>query len=109
MREVRPLVEEFTLADGRSIYLLADGRLVNLSCAEGHPASVMDMCFANQALSAEYMVKNAASTRARRLPRAARRSTRGSRHSSSRRWASSIDTLTAEQEEYLSEWREGTV
>ena len=51
MREVRPLVEEFTLADGRTIYLLADGRLVNLSCAEGHPASVMDMSFANQALA----------------------------------------------------------
>jgi adenosylhomocysteinase len=58
-REVRPLVEEFTLADGRVIHLLADGRLVNLSAAEGHPASVMDMSFANQALSAEYMVKNA--------------------------------------------------
>ena len=59
-REVRPLVEEFTMADGRTIYLLADGRLVNLSCAEGHPASVMDMSFANQALCAEYMKNNAA-------------------------------------------------
>ena len=57
VREVRPLVEEFVLVDGRRIFLLADGRLVNLSCAEGHPASVMDMSFANQALAAEYMVK----------------------------------------------------
>ena len=57
-REVRPLVDEFTMADGRRIYLLAEGRLVNLSCAEGHPANVMDMSFANQALAAEYMVAN---------------------------------------------------
>ena len=54
---VRPLVEEFRLPDGRRIYLLAEGRLVNLAAAEGHPASVMDMSFANQALSAEYLVK----------------------------------------------------
>ena len=59
-RQVREFVEEFTLADGRSVYLLAEGRLINLAAAEGHPASVMDMSFANQALAAEYMVKNAA-------------------------------------------------
>ena len=59
-REAREFVEEFTLADGRRIYLLAEGRLVNLSAAEGHPALVMDMSFANQALSAEYAVQNAA-------------------------------------------------
>ena len=59
-REAREFVEEFTLADGRRIYLLAEGRLVNLSAAEGHPAHVMDMSFANQALSAEYVVQNAA-------------------------------------------------
>lgn len=53
--EIKPLVEEYTLADGRTIILLAQGRLVNLSCAEGHPASVMDMSFANQALAAEYL------------------------------------------------------
>lgn len=58
-RPLRPLVEEYTFEDGRTIVLLAEGRLVNLSCAEGHPASVMDMSFANQALSAEYMVKHA--------------------------------------------------
>src|SRR5262249_54518240 len=55
----REFVEQFTLSDGRRIYLLADGRLVNLSAAEGHPAQVMDMSFANQALSAEYIVANA--------------------------------------------------
>ena len=58
-REVRNFVEEFLMKDGRRIYLLADGRLVNLSAAEGHPASVMDMSFANQALSAELMLKEA--------------------------------------------------
>ena len=57
-RELRPFVEEYTLKDGRLIYLLADGRLVNLSAAEGHPSAVMDMSFANQALSAEYLYKN---------------------------------------------------
>ena len=56
----REIVEEFTFADGRKLYLLAEGRLVNLAAAEGHPAQVMDMSFANQALSAEYIVQNAA-------------------------------------------------
>ena len=59
IKEVKPLVQEFTLPDGRRIYVLAEGRLVNLACAEGHPASVMDMSFANQALAAEYLLKNA--------------------------------------------------
>jgi len=107
-REVRPLVEEFVLADGRKIYLLADGRLVNLSCAEGHPASVMDMSFANQALAAEYMVRNAASLTPGVYPvpaeidesiAALKLATMGVR----------IDTLTPEQEKYLASWQEGTV
>lgn len=107
-REVRPLVEEFVLADGRTIYLLADGRLVNLACAEGHPASVMDMSFANQALSAEYMVKNHASLTAGVYPVPAeidadiaklKLATMGVR----------IDVLTPEQEKYLASWQEGTV
>ena len=58
-RHAREFVEEFTLADGRRLYLVADGRLVNLAAAEGHPALVMDMSFANQALAAEYAVQNA--------------------------------------------------
>lgn len=57
--EIKPLVDEYTLADGRSIIVLAQGRLVNLACAEGHPASVMDMSFANQALAAEYLYQHA--------------------------------------------------
>src|SRR4029077_5293394 len=56
-REVRPLVDEYLLKDGRRVYLLGEGRLVNLATAEGHPAAVMDMSFANQALSAEYLMK----------------------------------------------------
>ena len=60
-REARDFVEEFTLADGRRLYLLAEGRLVNISAAEGHPAIVMDMSFANQALATEYAVQHAAS------------------------------------------------
>src|SRR5437879_283911 len=58
-REARPLVDEYELKDGRKIYLLGEGRLVNLAMAEGHPAAVMDMSFANQALSAEYLVGHA--------------------------------------------------
>ncbi len=58
-REVKPLVQEYELPDGRRIYVLAEGRLVNLACAEGHPASVMDMSFANQALAAEYLFEHA--------------------------------------------------
>ena len=57
-REVRPYVEEYTMKDGRKIYLLGEGRLINLAAAEGHPSAVMDMSFANQALSAEYLAKN---------------------------------------------------
>ena len=108
VREVRPLVEEFVLADGRRVFLLADGRLVNLACAEGHPASVMDMSFANQALSAEYIVKNAASLTPGVHPvptaideniAALKLATLGVK----------IDTLTPEQEKYLASWQEGTV
>ena len=108
VREVRPLVEEFTLADGRKIYVLADGRLVNLSCAEGHPASVMDMSFANQALSAEYMVKNASDLKAgvHPVPRAI---DEGISALKLKTLGVEIDTLTAQQEAYLNEWREGTV
>ena len=83
-REARAFVEEFTLADGRRIYLLAEGRLVNLAAAEGHPGAVMDMSFANQALAAEYAVANAAELE-RGSTGAGARSTPRSRASSSRR------------------------
>ncbi len=107
-REVRPLVEEFVLADGRKIFLLADGRLVNLSCAEGHPASVMDMSFANQALCAEFMVQNCAEMEAGvyEVP------TEIDEEIAALKLASmgiEIDVLTEEQEKYLSSWQEGTV
>jgi len=107
-REVRPLVEEFTLADGRHIYLLADGRLVNLSCAEGHPASVMDMSFANQALSAEYMVKNYASMEPGVYPVPADIDANIAKLKLESMGVH-IDTLTPEQEKYLASWNEGTV
>jgi adenosylhomocysteinase len=107
-REVRPLVEEFTMADGRAIYLLADGRLVNLACAEGHPANVMDMSFANQALSAEYMMKNAASLEPGVYPVPAEIDA-GIAKLKLETMGVKIDTLTAEQEKYLASWQEGTV
>jgi adenosylhomocysteinase len=107
-REVRPLVEEFTMADGRTICLLADGRLVNLSCAEGHPASVMDMSFANQALCAEYMKNNAASLE----PGVYGVPTDIDKSISKLKLETlgvTIDVLTPEQEKYLTSWQEGTV
>jgi len=107
-REVRPLVEEFVFADGRVVHLLADGRLVNLSCAEGHPASVMDMSFANQALSAEYMVKNHESLTAGVYPVPADIDAEIARLKLATLGVK-IDTLTAEQAKYLATWNEGTV
>ncbi|MRS12221.1 MAG: adenosylhomocysteinase [Actinobacteria bacterium] len=107
-REVRPLVEEFVLADGRTIYLLADGRLVNLACAEGHPASVMDMSFANQALCAEFMVANCADME----PGVYEVPTEIDEEIAALKLASmgiEIDELTEEQVHYLSSWQEGTV
>jgi adenosylhomocysteinase len=108
VREVRPLVEEFTLTDGRKVYLLADGRLVNLACAEGHPANVMDMSFANQALSAEYMVKNAASLEPGVYPVPAEID-EGIAALKLATMGIEIDVLTPEQEKYLASWNEGTV
>jgi adenosylhomocysteinase len=108
IRETRPLVEEFTMPDGRLIYLLADGRLVNLACAEGHPASVMDMSFANQALSAEYMMKNHASMEPGVYP-VPRDIDEGIAALKLETMGVTIDTLTPEQQKYLASWQEGTV
>ena len=106
-REVRPFVREYRLADGRVVFLLADGRLVNLSAAEGHPAAVMDMSFANQALSVEYLV-----THARSLERKVYAVPAPIDQEIARLKLASmgigIDTLTPEQEEYLRSWQEGT-
>ena len=106
-REVRPFVEEFVTADGRRIHLLGEGRLINLAAAEGHPSAVMDMSFANQALSCEYLVKNHSNLASgvHIVPREIdaevgrlKLETMGIR----------IDTLSAEQTAYNESWEEGT-
>ena len=106
-REVRPFVEEYQTADGRRLYLLGEGRLINLAAAEGHPSAVMDMSFANQALCAEYLVKqhrqlgNGVHVVPREIDAEVGRlklETMGIH----------IDTLTAEQTAYNESWEEGT-
>jgi len=106
-RHVRPFVEEFKLGDGRKLFILGEGRLINLAAAEGHPASVMDMSFANQALSCEYIVNNHKSLETQVYPvphdidaEVARLKLRA--------MGVSIDTLTPEQEKYLTSWESGT-
>ncbi len=107
VREVRPLVEEFVMPDGKTIYLLADGRLVNLACAEGHPANVMDMSFANQALCAEYMVANAAELAPGVYP-VPEDIDAGIAKLKLESMGVEIDELTEEQQAYLCSWQEGT-
>jgi adenosylhomocysteinase len=106
-RIVRPEVEEFSMEGDRKIYVLSDGRLVNLAAAEGHPASVMDMSFANQALSCEWLAQNAAELEKKvysvpddidREVARLKLETMGVR----------IDELTADQRAYLEGWEEGT-
>ena len=106
-RIVRPFVDEYVLKDGRRIFLLGEGRLINLASAEGHPASVMDMSFANQALSAEYMLKNAKTLENTvysvplDIDREIARLKLAAMHVD-------IDILTPEQVAYLNSWEEGT-
>jgi adenosylhomocysteinase len=107
-REVKPYVDEYTMKNGgRRVYLLGEGRLINLASAEGHPASVMDMSFANQALSAEYIAKNG-----KRLEKKVHRVPMDIDKEIARLKLESmgigIDTLTREQEKYLASWQEGT-
>jgi adenosylhomocysteinase len=107
VREVREHVTEYALADGRRLYLLAEGRLVNLAAAEGHPAAVMDMSFADQALSVEWVARNAG----RLPPRVHEVPEEIDREVARLKLATlgvEIDALTPEQERYLSSWREGT-
>jgi adenosylhomocysteinase len=106
-REARQFVEEFTLADGRRVYLIADGRLVNLSAAEGHPAQVMDMSFANQALSAEYAVQHAGELE-RKVYAVPREIDNEIARLKLATMGVSIDELTEEQARYLASWEEGT-
>jgi adenosylhomocysteinase len=106
-RTIRNFVEEYSLKDGRSLYLLGEGRLINLVAAEGHPASVMDMSFANQALCAEYMVKNKGKLEIKVHPVPEQIDKEVARLKL-RAMGMAIDTLTAEQRKYLSSWEEGT-
>jgi adenosylhomocysteinase len=107
VRETRPFVEEFLLEDGRRVYLLADGRLVNLAAAEGHPAAVMDMSFANQALSAEYAVKHAGELE-RKVYVVPEEIDREIARLKLETLGVEIDRLTEEQAKYLASWDEGT-
>jgi adenosylhomocysteinase len=106
-RQTREFVEEYSFRDGRRLNVLAEGRLINLSAAEGHPASVMDMSFANQALSAEYMVKNHSRLENRVYPVPEDLDKQVARMKLESMGVK-IDRLTPEQEHYLSSWSEGT-
>src|SRR6202162_3368126 len=107
VRTIRPSLEEYRLRDGRKLFVLGEGGLVNLAAAEGHPAAVMDMSFANQALSAEYLVSHARELQAKVYPvpdhldrEIARLKLESMGHK--------LDKLTPEQEHYLASWQEGT-
>ncbi|MBA7474448.1 Adenosylhomocysteinase [subsurface metagenome] len=106
-RKIRNFVEEYTLADGRCLYLLGEGRLINLAAAEGHPASVMDMSFANQALCLEYLAKNRGRLEARVHPVPEDIDRQVARLKLTAMGVV-IDSLTEEQKKYLASWEEGT-
>src|SRR5579863_5121114 len=106
-RTTRTSVEEYSLRDGRKINLLGEGRLINLAAAEGHPPSVMDMSFADQALSVDYMVKNH-STLEKRVYRVPEELDKRVARLKLESMGIKIDRLTPEQEEYLAGWSEGT-
>ncbi len=107
VRRVREFVDQFILPDGRRLNLLGEGRLVNLAAAEGHPASVMDMSFANQALSAEWIARHASELEPRVYP-VPEEIDRQVARLKLQAMNVAIDTLTPEQEKYLSSWEEGT-
>ena len=106
-RRIRTFVDEYTMKDNRSIFLLGEGRLINLAAAEGHPSSVMDMSFANQALCLEYLVKNIGKLQQKvyTVPEEIDLEVARLKLAS---MGVKIDTLTAEQEKYLNSWEEGT-
>jgi adenosylhomocysteinase len=106
-RPTRPFVDEYVMRDGRKLYLLGEGRLINLASAEGHPAAVMDMSFANQALSAEYLTQHARELEKKVYPvpeEIDRQIARLKLDS----MGIQVDKLTPEQEQYLASWSEGT-
>ena len=98
---------QYELRDGRNLYLLSEGRLINLSAADGHPSSVMDMSFANQALSVEYLVSNASGLSPGVYPVPSELDTEVGRLKLSAMGVE-IDTLTPEQSHYLASWETGT-
>ena len=104
IKRIRPYLEEYKLNNGKSVYVLAEGRLVNLGAAEGHPASVMDMSFANQALGMEFIVKNKGKLENKlyTLPESVDKSIAELKLKT---MGIEIDTLTPEQEEYLNSWK----
>jgi adenosylhomocysteinase len=106
-KQVRPFVQQYTLKDGRVINLLGEGRLINLAAAEGHPANVMDMSFANQALAAEYMARNAdkLENKVYTVPEEVDKEIARLKLEA---LGVKIDALTSEQEKYLNQWQEGT-
>lgn len=106
-RNIRTFIDEYALEDGRHLYLLGEGRLINLTAAEGHPASVMDMSFANQALCLEHMVKNRGRLESRVYPVPEEIDKEVARLKL-KAMGINIDSLTPEQREYLSSWEEGT-
>jgi adenosylhomocysteinase len=106
-RRVRPSVDEYTLPDGRHIFLLAEGRLVNLAAAEGHPSAVMDMSFANQSLCAEYMLRHAEELE-RTVYTVPEEIDQEIARIKLQAMGIAIDVLTPEQEKYLTSWEEGT-
>jgi len=106
VKRVRPFVEEYNV-DGKKLYVLGEGRLINLAAAEGHPASVMDMSFANQALGAEFMVKNA-TTMAPNVYKIPNEVDHEIARLKLEAMGVNIDTLTEEQDRYLNQWQEGT-
>ncbi len=106
-RKIRDFVEEYSLANGRCLYLLGEGRLINLAAAEGHPASVMDMSFANQALCLEYLAKNRGRLEARVHPVPEDIDRQVARLKLTAMGVA-IDSLTEEQKKYLASWEEGT-
>jgi len=106
-RKIREYVEEYQLSDGRCLYLLAEGRLINLAAAEGHPAMVMDMSFANQALSVLYLKEKGKQLEKKvyPVPEKLDKDIARLKLASMR---IKIDRLTPEQKKYLQEWKEGT-
>jgi adenosylhomocysteinase len=106
-RSVRTFVEEYRMRSGRRIYLLGEGRLINLAAAEGHPAMVMDMSFANQSLSVEYLARKA-KTLKREVHRVPQTIDEEVARLKLRSMGIAIDTLTTEQDKYLRTWSEGT-